>query len=100
MFMAQTPPNLDVRTVAALARLELTSDEIERFSRQLRDVLAYADQVQQVDTTGVPPTSHPLAHEPVWREDEPRPSLERTLVLSQAPEASTRAGLFKVPKVL
>ena len=98
--MAQTPQDLDVRTIAALARLDLTPEEIDRFSRQLRDVLAYAAQVQQVDTTGVPPTSHPLANEPVWREDVPTTSLDRATVLQQAPDASIKAGLFKVPKVL
>ena len=92
--------DLDVRKIAALARLELGPDEIDRFSRQLRDILTYAEQVQQVDTTGVPPTSHPLAESAIWREDEPRPSLARDAVLAEAPEASTRAGLFKVPKVL
>jgi aspartyl-tRNA(Asn)/glutamyl-tRNA(Gln) amidotransferase subunit C len=100
MFMASTPPDLDVRKIAALARLELTDDEVDVFSRQLRDILAYAEQVQQIDTTGVPPTSHPLAGTMVWREDEPGPSLARDVVLEQAPEASIRAGLFKVPKVL
>jgi len=92
--------DLDVRKIAALARLELSSDEVERFSRQLHDILTYAEQVQQVDTTGVPPTSHPLAESAIWREDEPRPSLARDAVLAEAPEASARAGLFKVPKVL
>jgi len=98
--MPETPPDLDVRKIAALARLELTTDEVERFSRQLHDILAYADQVQQVDTTGVPPTSHPLAESQVWREDEPGPSLSRDVILEGAPETSVRSGLFKVPKVL
>jgi aspartyl-tRNA(Asn)/glutamyl-tRNA(Gln) amidotransferase subunit C len=98
--MAETPVDLDVRKIAALARLELTPDEIELFSRQLSDILTYADLVQQVDTTGVPPTSHPLAEGAVWRTDEPRPSLDRDVALSQAPETSPRSGLFKVPKVL
>jgi aspartyl-tRNA(Asn)/glutamyl-tRNA(Gln) amidotransferase subunit C len=98
--MAQTTPDLDVRKIAALARLELTPHEVDLFSRQLHDILAYAEQVQQVDTTGVPPTSHPLADTTVWREDEPQPSLPRDVVLEQGPGASVRAGLFKVPKVL
>ncbi|MEO8481412.1 MAG: Asp-tRNA(Asn)/Glu-tRNA(Gln) amidotransferase subunit GatC [Acidobacteriota bacterium] len=98
--MPDTPPDLDVRKIAALARLELTPDEVERFSRQLRDILTYADQLQQVDTTGVPPTSHPLADSQVWREDEPRPSLARDVILEGAPETTVRSGLFKVPKVL
>lgn len=93
-------PALDVSRIAALARLELTRDEVDLFARQLRDILEYATQVQQLDTTGVPPTSHPLAGEMVWRDDDPVPSLPRDLVLEQGPEASVRAGLFKVPKVL
>jgi aspartyl-tRNA(Asn)/glutamyl-tRNA(Gln) amidotransferase subunit C len=103
MFMADTPPDqpaLDVRRIAALARLELTADEVTRFSRQLRDILSYAEQVQKVDTTGIPPTSHPLGNSPVWRDDDPRPSIARDVVLDAAPETSVRSGLFKVPKVL
>lgn len=98
--MDQTPPDLDVRRIAALAHLELTDAEADLFARQLRDVLAYADAVQRVDTTGVPPTSHPLAGAAIWREDEPRPSLDRDEVLAQGPDASVKSGLFKVPKVL
>ena len=90
----------DVAKIAALANLDLDADEIDVFARQLGDILAYADQVQQVDTTGVPPTSHPLAESQVWREDEPGPSLSRDVILEGAPETSVRSGLFKVPKVL
>ena len=98
--MAGTHPDIDVARVAALARLELTPDETTLFTKQLTDILAYADAVQQIDTTGVPPTSHAGAGEPVWRDDVVRPSLDRTRVLVGAPGASTGAGLFKVPKVL
>ena len=98
MSQALTPD--EVRKIAALARLELTADEVDLFGRQLADILAYADLVQQVDTAGVPPTSHPLGDAPAWRDDEPRPSLDRTSVLSHAPNAAVDAGLFRVPKVL
>ena len=98
--MAPKLSDADVKKIAALARLALTPDETELFSRQLADILAYADAVQQVDTTGVPPTSHPFADASQWREDAPRPSLDRDAVLAHAPAASTRSGLFKVPKVL
>jgi aspartyl-tRNA(Asn)/glutamyl-tRNA(Gln) amidotransferase subunit C len=90
----------DVLRVADLARLELTEDEITRFTRQLADVLAYAEDVQRADTSGTPPTSHPLASETAWREDEPVPSLDRGESLERAPQADRTAGLFKVPKVL
>jgi aspartyl-tRNA(Asn)/glutamyl-tRNA(Gln) amidotransferase subunit C len=98
--MAPTLTEADVRRIATLARLELSSEEVERFTRQLAGILAYATEVQSVDTTGVPPTSHPLANGAAWREDVPVPSLDRTLILEQAPAASVHAGLFKVPKVL
>ena len=61
----------DVRKIAGLARLDLSPAEVELFTRQLADILAYADDIQQVDTTGVPPTSHVLAQGPSWRDDEP-----------------------------
>jgi aspartyl-tRNA(Asn)/glutamyl-tRNA(Gln) amidotransferase subunit C len=90
----------DVLRVAELARLRLTDDEVTRFSEQINDILGYAGQVQEVDTTGVPPTSHVLGVAPAWRADEPRPSLDRPNALGNAPEADRSAGLFKVPKVL
>jgi aspartyl-tRNA(Asn)/glutamyl-tRNA(Gln) amidotransferase subunit C len=90
----------DVRRIAALARLELTAEEIETFAQQLADILTYAEDVRQVDTTGVAPTSHPLGGGPVWRPDTPVPSLDRDLILDRAPDSSKPAGLFKVPKVL
>jgi aspartyl-tRNA(Asn)/glutamyl-tRNA(Gln) amidotransferase subunit C len=98
--MPSTPPAIDVLKVAALARLALTPDEIALFSAQLQSILEYANRVQEVDTTGVPPTSHPLTDSPHWREDVPVASLERDLVLTQAPDGSVRTGLFRVPKVL
>jgi len=90
----------DVLRVAELARLELTDDEIARFTKQLADILTYADQVQQADTSGVAPTAHPLSLDAVWREDTPVPSLDRDEMLQQAPAADRNAGLYKVPKVL
>lgn len=98
--MASTHPDIDVARVAALARLELTPEELTLFTRQLSDILAYAEAVQEIDTTGVPPTSHAGANAPVWREDDVQPSLERERVLTGAPGTSPTTGLFKVPKVL
>ena len=98
--MAPTLTEADVRKIAALARLELTADEVEVFSRQLGDILAYADAIQQVDTTDVAPTSHVLTRGPAWRGDDPLPSLAREDVLREAPDAATAAGVFKVPKVI
>ena len=86
--------------VARLAHLELSDAEVDLFTHQLADILAYARDVQQVDTADVPPTSHALASGPMWREDVPVPSLDRDEVLANAPDARREAGLFRVPKVL
>jgi aspartyl-tRNA(Asn)/glutamyl-tRNA(Gln) amidotransferase subunit C len=97
------PPTLtdaDVRKIAALARLELTADEVETFSKQLAEILAYANAIQQVDTTGVEPTSHVLTRGPAWRADDPAPSLAREEVLREAPDAAAATGVFKVPRVI
>ncbi len=88
----------DVETVARLARLELAPDEQDLFARQLDDILGYARHVQDVDTSGVPPTSHALITGIRLRDDEVRPSLPRDEAQAAAPAASH--GLFKVPRVL
>lgn len=90
----------DLRHLARLARLELTAEELTLFSRQLSEFLAYAEQVQNIDTEGVPPTSHPTASTGALRDDERRPSLPRDAVLAEAPDADRSADLFKVPRVL
>jgi aspartyl-tRNA(Asn)/glutamyl-tRNA(Gln) amidotransferase subunit C len=89
----------DVERIAALASLELTGEEAETFTRQLAGILAYAQQVQQLDTTGVPPTAHVLAGA-FDRPDDPAPSLDREQALAGAPDAAPDAGLFRVPRVI
>ena len=89
-----------VETVAALATLELSEAELQLFARQLADILHYAVQVQKIDTTGIPPTSSVLTRRVSERDDVVRPSLDRADALSNAPDASLEAGLFRVPRVI
>ena len=89
----------DVKRIADLARLELTADELDLFTRQLGGILTYVEQIRDLDTTGVPPTSHVL-NRPVDRDDLLRPSLTREDLLRNAPDAAQEAGLFKVPRVI
>jgi aspartyl-tRNA(Asn)/glutamyl-tRNA(Gln) amidotransferase subunit C len=86
-----------VEAIASLARLELDDDELELFARQLGDILEYARQVQQIDTTGVPPTASVARHQ-ADRPDERRPSLPTDRALANAPDAG--AGMFRVPRVI
>lgn len=88
----------DVAYVAGLARLELTDDELGRFTVQLAAVLDHAADVEALDTAGVAPTAHPLALVNVLRDDVVRPGLDRSVVLAAAP--SVEDDRFRVPPAL
>jgi aspartyl-tRNA(Asn)/glutamyl-tRNA(Gln) amidotransferase subunit C len=90
----------DVERLARLARLALTPEETSLFSRQLADFLAYAEQVQQLDTSGVAPMSHAIGAPTELRADQVVPSLARDVAVASGPEAAPDAGLFKVPRVI
>ena len=90
----------DVERIAALAHLELTDEEKQLFTRQLADILSYAEQLQAVDTIGVPATAHVHAANRRERPDEPRPSLPVEEAVANAPDGVPDAGLFRVPRVI
>jgi aspartyl-tRNA(Asn)/glutamyl-tRNA(Gln) amidotransferase subunit C len=90
-----TPQTVDA--VARLARLSLDEEERRLFARQLEEILAWAESLRALDTSGVPPMSHP-GHAATPREDEPREGLAREAVLESAPDPAE--GLFRVPRVL
>jgi aspartyl-tRNA(Asn)/glutamyl-tRNA(Gln) amidotransferase subunit C len=95
-----------VEAVAALANLELDAAEVELFARQLGDILVYAAELQQIDTTGVPPTSYGVSSRGADRPDQVAPSLPPADVFANAPEsdrssaAAQGGGFFKVPRVI
>lgn len=88
-----------MQRIAELARLELSDDELELFTRQLGDILTYVEQIRALDTTGVAPTSQ-VMNRPVDRDDVPGDTLTRSQLLGNAPDAAVEAGLFKVPRVI
>lgn len=85
----------DVRHVAALARLELSDEEVERMALELNAVLENMAKISELDLEGVEPTSHVVEVEGALRPDEPRPSLPREVALAQAPKATDEG--FVVP---
>ncbi len=87
-----------VAHVARLARIELTSDEIEHYTNHLGSILDHAGQLEDLDLADVPPLAHPYPLRNVFREDTAAATLDRNEVLAQAPSAS--AGRFEVPPVL
>ncbi len=88
----------EVEHIAALARLNLTEDEKERYRQQLSAILDYAARLQAIDTSHIPPTSSVLPERSVLRTDQPRPSLPSDELLANAPRAED--GQFRVPPVL
>ena len=89
-----------VEAIAALAYLELDPPEVDLLARQLADILTYAEQVQQVDTAGVPPTSSVATSRSSDRPDEVHPSLDLNDAIASAPDPAREAGLIKVPRVI
>ena len=89
-----------VAAVAALAHLELAPSELDLFAKQLSEILAYAEEVQRVDTAGVPPTASVVARLSVERADQIQPSLDPETALANAPDPAPGPGLFKVPRVI
>ena len=88
----------EVEHVALLARLRLTDDEKARFTEDLNVILEHFEALQQAETEGVPPMSHAMPMENVFREDQVRPSLPREEFIREAPEA--RDEFFVVPRVV
>ncbi|HET7293594.1 MAG TPA: Asp-tRNA(Asn)/Glu-tRNA(Gln) amidotransferase subunit GatC [Vicinamibacteria bacterium] len=94
--MARVTPETVAR-VATLARLSLTEDERRLFTRQLDEVLAYAESLAALDAEAVEEAALPPAGESL-REDEPRAGIEAERAIEAAPDAAD--GLFRVPRVL
>lgn len=88
----------EVQHVAKLARLSLSEEETEKFAGQLSAILKYAEKLNELDTDGIEPTSHPMPLVNVMRDDEVRPSWPLESVLKNAPDEED--GQFKVPAVL
>ncbi len=88
----------DVEYVAKLARLKLSEEEKERFTKQLDQILKYVGKLNKLDTEKVKPTSHVLPLKNVFREDKVGKSLEVEKALENAPEKAR--GFFKVPRII
>lgn len=87
-----------VRYIAGLSRLRIQDQDLERFSRDLEGILHYVRQLEELDLTNVPPTSHALNIQNVFRCDEVGSSLTQSEALSFAIEKES--GYYKVPRVI
>ncbi len=87
-----------VHKVAHLARLELKPEEEEIFTTQLSSILEYFEQLSELDTETVPPTTRAIDVSNITRDDRLEPFPNREEILSCAPEQD--GDFFKVPKIM
>ena len=87
----------DVKHVAKLARLELTEEEVEKYSKQLGSILEYVEQMNEIDTSNVEPMPHPLPVYNVMREDVVKYEQTKEEMMANAPYEED--GFFRVPKI-
>lgn len=85
---------IDVNHIAKLANLPLSSEESKKFEKQLEETIKYVDELNNVNTTKIEPTSQVTGLENITREDTAKPSLPQNEALANA--KSTHNGLFKV----
>jgi aspartyl-tRNA(Asn)/glutamyl-tRNA(Gln) amidotransferase subunit C len=88
----------EVAHLARLARIEMSSDELDHLASELEAILHAVDRVQEAAKEDVPPTSHPLPLKNVTRPDVVIPSLSASDALSGAPASDEQR--FKVPQIL
>lgn len=87
-----------IKKIATLARLELTPQEVQLYTKQLGNIVEYVSELSKLDTKGVEPLVTPSDVVPHYRQDQVQPSLGAEGVTANAPEKS--GNLFKVPAVL
>jgi aspartyl-tRNA(Asn)/glutamyl-tRNA(Gln) amidotransferase subunit C len=87
-----------VKKVALLGRLELTTEEESQFSTQLSSILDYFEQLSELDTTDVEPTTRAIEVKNITRLDEQKTYNDREGLLNQAPQRDD--DFFRVPKIL
>ena len=88
----------DVEKVSLLARLQFNSDELDTLTEQLGRIVAYVEQLAEVNTDTAEPMAHALDLANVFAADEPRPSLAREAALQNAPKKDD--ACYRVPAVL
>jgi len=87
-----------IRQVAHLARLELKPEQVEKYARELSNILDMVGQLTRADTSGTEPMAHPLDMSQRLRPDAVTESNQREEFQAHAP--SVKHGLYIVPKVI
>lgn len=86
----------EIEHIAWLARIEISKKELELFSKQLNDILAYFAKIDEADTENIPPSYHVLDLVSVFRKDDVKPSLPEE-IFQIAPQ--TKGNFVKAPRM-
>ncbi|MBM7601115.1 aspartyl-tRNA(Asn)/glutamyl-tRNA(Gln) amidotransferase subunit C [Virgibacillus halotolerans] len=87
-----------VKHVAHLARLAITEDEAAELTKELSAIIGFAEQLNELDTEGVEPTTHVLNMKNVMRKDEPKATITQEEALKNAPDK--KDGHYRVPAIM
>ena len=88
----------EVAHVANLAHLDMTQEEVEGMTKQLDTILSYVDKLGELNTDGIKPTTHAVANQNAFREDEVKTSLSREEALANGPLQNGEA--FVVSRII
>ncbi|MFH1387292.1 MAG: Asp-tRNA(Asn)/Glu-tRNA(Gln) amidotransferase subunit GatC [bacterium] len=89
---------IDIEHVARLARLGLSPEEKTIFTDQVGAILDFADNLQKINTDGVPPTSHSIPMKNVYREDKVIVCDNVADILTNGPDTANQ--MFRVPRII
>lgn len=89
---------IEVEHIAHLSRLSISEKEKEKFSQQLGSILGYVKKLDELDASGIEPTSHVIEMSNVMREDSLKPSLSKDEALMNAPDRT--GDFYRVPKII
>ncbi len=98
MSARKPTPSINVDNVATLAKLNLSDEEKSVMEREMQDIIAFANQLDRIDTAGVPVTAHIMPIENVFRQDVPKTSFKREQLLENTPQKQD--GFIFVPQVV
>lgn len=88
----------EVDYVARLARLHVAETQMQRLTKDMENIITFADKLGELDTENVEPAAHSIVVENVLRADEVQPSYTREDIIANAPHK--QAGCFSVPKIV
>ncbi len=88
----------DVEYVSKLARLHISDEQKQKLTEDMAAIITFADKLSEIDAGDIKPAAHAIPVNNVFRSDEVQPSIDRELLLKNAPQKE--AGCFSVPKIV